>query len=339
MPRWQGGVVVADAPGAAEAGHWAGAPSAYLDDDGVYLAYRLRRPVAQGRGTTIVVARSLDGEHFEPLARIERAAMAADSLERPALTRTPDGTWRLYLSCATPGSAHWRVDLLEASDPSEFDPSRRRTVLPGDATTGVKDPVIVRSNGRWHLWASCHPLGVPEETDRMVTRYATSQDGISWTWHGTALTGRPGAWDARGTRVTAAWFDRDGGADVVRVAYDGRATAAENYEERTGFAAGTEPSALSAYQMVPAATSPHGTGCLRYLCVLALPGGGYRLYYEAAGAGGGHELRTELVPTRQPAVAAATGPAGPAGPAGTASVRNPARTASSTQPAVAGDPG
>ena len=37
----------------------------------------------------------------------------------------------------------------------------------------------------------------------MTTEYATSSDGLAWTWHGTALSGTPGGWDARGTRVTA----------------------------------------------------------------------------------------------------------------------------------------
>ena len=52
-------VVVApeqDGPGA-----WAGGPSALLVGDTVYLAYRLRRPVGQGRGYANVVARSTDG--------------------------------------------------------------------------------------------------------------------------------------------------------------------------------------------------------------------------------------------------------------------------------------
>jgi hypothetical protein len=35
---------------------------------------------------------------------------------------------------------------------------------------------------------------------------------------------------------------------------------------------------------------------IRYLDVIALDGGGYRLYYEAPLADGSHELRTAAVP-------------------------------------------
>ncbi|MFC7642489.1 hypothetical protein ACFQX6_17185 [Streptosporangium lutulentum] len=124
--------------------------------------------------------------------------MDTESLERPTLVRTPEGRWRLYLSCATYGTKHWRVEVLEADDPSGFDPGNRRMVLPGDPKTGVKDPVIVRRGDMWHLWASCHPLAEPEEADQMVSDYATSADGLEWIWQGTALSGRPGLWDARG---------------------------------------------------------------------------------------------------------------------------------------------
>src|SRR5436189_185643 len=78
-----------------------------------------------------------------------------------------------------------------------------RTVFGGDARTGVKDPVIRRSGDRWQAWICCHPLEEPGEEDRMTTAYATSADGVGWEWHGTALAGRPGRWDARGARVTA----------------------------------------------------------------------------------------------------------------------------------------
>lgn len=282
--------VVAVEPPAAGEGHWAGAPSAVAADGLIYLAYRLRRPIGQGRGYAVVVARSADGERFETLTTIAREEMDAESLERPSLVRLPDGRWRLYLSCATAGTKHWRVEVLEATDPAAFDPRSRATVLPGDPKTGVKDTVIVRRDGVWHLWASCHPLAEPDDADRMVTDYATSPDGLEWTWHGTALSGRPGAWDARGVRVSAVRFD----GDRVLAYYDGRASAAENYEERTGIAVGTKPDALTPLGEEPVALSPHHGGGLRYLDVVELPTGGVRLYYEYTRPDGAHELRTEL---------------------------------------------
>ena len=291
LPRPEQSAVVVEPPGRGP-GYWAGGPSAVLAEDGVYLAYRLRRPVGAGRGYAVVVAHSGDGERFTPLLTIRREEMAAESLERPALVRSPVGRWRLYLSCATPGSKQWRVEVLEAAHPAEFDSGHSQVVLPGDPKTGVKDPVIMYRNGSWRLWATCHPLADPDEADQMVSDYATSPDGLEWTWHGTALTGRPGRWDARGTRVAAVCY---AGPTIVAY-YDGRATAGENYEERTGIATGTEPTALTALGAVPFAESPYGAHCLRYMTILELPGGGHRLYYEMARPDGAHELRTELQP-------------------------------------------
>ena len=238
------------------------------------------------------MARSADGVHFEPLVTIGRELAGAESLERPSLIRTGDGAWRLYLSCATPGTKHWRVELIEAADPAQFDARSTEVVLPGDVKTGVKDPVIRHWDGRWQLWASCHPLADPDEADQMVTDYATSHDGREWTWHGTALMGRPGHWDSRGTRVTAVL--RSAGSIVAY--YDGRASAAENWEERTGVATGTEPTSLAATGAAPVAESPYAGGGLRYLDILPLPDGSHRLYYEMTRPDGSHELRTELRP-------------------------------------------
>jgi len=282
---------LAVAPSVDGPGHWVGAPSAIAWDDSIYLAYRLRRPLGMGRGYAVEVARSVDGERFEKLLTITKEEAGAESLERPALTRTEDGTWRLYLSCGTFGTKHWRVELLEAASPAEFDVRQRRVTLPGDTKTAVKDPVIVYRDGLWHLWASCHPLEIPDETDRMTTDYATSVDGWEWTWHGTALTGQPGEWDARGVRVSAVDF----AAGKIIAYYDGRATAEENYEERTGVAAGTEPTALiSLSGHGPLAESPYASGGLRYLDIVPLPDGRRRLYYEMAREDQAHELRTEL---------------------------------------------
>ena len=59
------------------------------------------------RGGSVVLARSEDGETLQPLAELDKDRFGAESLERPAMVRPDDGGWRLYLSCATPGSKNW----------------------------------------------------------------------------------------------------------------------------------------------------------------------------------------------------------------------------------------
>jgi hypothetical protein len=226
-----------------------------------------------------------------PVGTLDKDRFGAESLERPALVRT-DAGWRLYVSCATPGSKHWRIDALDAPTPEALAGAEARTVFPGDEHTGVKDPVIRRWGDRWHAWICCHPLDEPDEEDRMSTAYATSDDGLAWDWHGTVLAGRPGEWDARGARVTAVLEDG-------RASYDGRATKEENFSERTGLA---EPARAARSADGPAAhpaarLAAHGrpVAQVRYLDVVTLPSGAHRLYYEAPLADGSHELRTELV--------------------------------------------
>ena len=213
--------VVAVPPPGSGPGMWAGAPSAVCDGDAIYLAYRLRRPIGQGRGYAVVVARSADGEHFETISTVTKEQLSAESLERPALIRATDGTWRLYLSCATPGTKHWRVEVIGAAEPGSFDPRRSEVVLPGDTKTAVKDTVIMHHEGLWHLWASTHPLADPLETDQMVTEYASSADGLEWTWEGTALSTRPGEWDSRGVRVSAVRFTADGVVNAITLGTGG----------------------------------------------------------------------------------------------------------------------
>jgi hypothetical protein len=281
LPGSARAVVAAHPPGSGE-GFWAGSSSAALDDDGTFVvAYRMRTGHA-GRGAN-VVARSEDGERLTTVAEIGQARFGAQSLERPALVRTDEGRWRLYVCPAAPApSKHWWIDVLEADDPAELANAEARTVFPGDERTGVKDPLVQRTpEGGWQAWICCHPLDEPGEEDRMTTAYATSDDGLTWDWHGTVLTPRPGTWDARGARVTAVLPDG-------RATYDGRATKEENWFERTGLARHVGDGRLEQ-------AGDDAVSIARYLDVLPLPGGGYRIWYEWPLEDGSHELRTELI--------------------------------------------
>ena len=73
-----------------------------------------------------------------------------------------------------------------------------------------------------------------------------------------------------------------------RAAYDGRATKEQNFFERTGLARRTRRRAHRADDDDAGADA-------RYLDVLPLPGGGYRIWYEAPLPDESHELRTELI--------------------------------------------
>lgn len=287
--------VVVAAPGTGP-GCWAGAPYAAPAGSRIALAYRLRRPQSAvpgtvGRGFANVVALWADGLGVEEVARLDAADLGAASLERPALVRRPDGGWRLYASCATPGSKHWWVAAMDADGLSGLPVGRPRVVLAGDDASAWKDVVVhADAPGRWRMWACRHPLdGGDDAADRMSTHYLTSSDGLAWTDHGRALTPTPGSWDARGTRVGWVHADPEG---TWWALYDGRASAAENFHERTGLARGRHPGRLRAVAgPVPAA---YGSA-LRYASVVAVPGG-RRVFYEAGSADGSHALHTAYLP-------------------------------------------
>jgi hypothetical protein len=276
LPRWENSQPVLHT--ARGTGNWIGAASALIHDGYIFLAYRDRHPVDQGRGNQAHVCRSPldDGIHFELLCVIDKSDMDAESLERPALDVTPEGDWDLYLSCATFNSKHWRIERLRANGPEDFSPTTRETVFPGSPEFGIKDPVLVRDQDL-RIWATLHPLTEGDDNaDKMISVDALSCKRV--------MEPEPGTWYSRGTRITAI---------LDEYAYfDGRATAAQNFEERTGLAR------WNGSRYVPEAgpvSSPHGGGALRYVSAIKLPGGGVRLYYESATEYGSHELRTEFL--------------------------------------------
>ncbi|WP_185994360.1 hypothetical protein [Nocardioides campestrisoli] len=287
LPELDGAEVVVPAPGIGP-GNWAGAATVTLVDDTFWLAYRIRRPLDAGRGLSTVVASSVDGVRFRTEAQVFRDQFGAESFERPVVLRRPDGGWRLYLSCATPGSKHWWIEALDADTPQGLPTGRRTVVLAGDDAVAVKDPVITERDGRWEMWVCEHPLTEPGQEDRMSTAYLTSDDGLVWQRHGTVLEPRPDAWDARGARVTTVLSH-----DPLVVLYDGRPRAEDNWHETTGVAS-AQDGALVADDSVPPLRSPHSDGALRYASAVPLPDGSTRFYVEVAREDGAHDLVTSL---------------------------------------------
>src|SRR5664279_964053 len=70
-------------PGDGE-GFWAGGPSAVWSAGAFWLAYRLRRPIDQGRGYANVVARSDDGVRFESVATLTSVEFGAALIDGTA---------------------------------------------------------------------------------------------------------------------------------------------------------------------------------------------------------------------------------------------------------------
>ena len=289
LPSFADATVVVPAPGH-EPGNWAGAASAVLVDDVYWLTYRVRRPTRKGRGVSVVVARSDDGEHFVTVAEVRRETFGAESFERPVIVPRPDGGWRLYLSCATPASKHWWIEAVDADEPVDLEAGTRTVVMPGSEEVAVKDPVILVDESGWRMWVCVHPLTEPGHEDRMTTAFATSSDGLEWEWHGTVLSPTDDTWDQRGTRVTAVLSETP-----LTVLYDGRATAEDNWHEATGVARSTNGRDLVAEDL-PALRSPHSDGALRYVAAVPLPEGGTRFYFEAARPDGAHDLMTCVSP-------------------------------------------
>jgi hypothetical protein len=278
--------IVVPAPGDGP-GNWAGACSAIRDGDDIYLTYRVRRPLTEGRGVSTVVARSRDGENFATVCEVYRDDFHAESFERPALTRTDHG-WRLYLSCATRASKHWWIEALDAESVSGLPLGSRTVVFPGYDRLALKDPVIMRGADIWHAWICEHPLELAGHEDRMSTSYWRSSDGLAWHRERSVLGPREGQWDARGARVTDVLS-----LDPLVVLYDGRARAEDNWFEVTGVASGDLDGILVATDQPPL-RSPYSDGAARYVTHVTMLDGSLRYYLEMARPDGAHDLVTAL---------------------------------------------
>lgn len=302
-------------------GWWAGAPAATFDPitNAFYLVYRLRQPRDLGRGVECRIAYSDNGIAFTDIWALPKATLGALSLERASLMRGLDGRWRLYIGYVNPEDRRWRISLLEADEPDQFDISTLTPLLTAETVggEGVKDPNVFLIGRMVYMlasYATAEPETSPENQvqkhasgdiystglTRSRTGAAVSGDGKRFQWLGDVSPvaqfagGGPEDtfWDSYCQRIGALTPLRDGGYMAL---YDGGASVAENYEERTGLAFTAD---LRTYYSLspdaPALASPYSSGSLRYVDVLPV---GHELfyYYEMARPDGAHDLRVSVV--------------------------------------------
>jgi hypothetical protein len=306
-------------------GYWVGAPSVLWDEPERcwWLTYRRRRPRGVNpdglgeRGYVARVARSADGVRFDDVWQVTQGEWRSPSMEKFSLARDEDGTYRLYTSYVDPTDNRWRIDLLEAPRPDQFDAGQAQPVFTaasaaqaaGRPVEGVKDPYVFRVGRIWHMlisYAAARPPQSEDERQRMhgtadiyntglttaPTALATSPDGVTWQWAGEILPVSRDGWDSYQSRLNSCvwlsglWFGF----------YDGAASERENYEEHCGLAVSLD---LRRWTKLtpdgPAIVAPHGTGSVRYVEGV-LKGGALHCYYEYVRPDAAHELRRIVVP-------------------------------------------
>ena len=214
------------------------------------------------------------------------------------------------MSYVDPADQRWRTDVIEADSPAQFDIANRQKVFTAADLNveGVKDPYCFTFEGKTYLLLSYAP-GNPNANEadksemhatsdiyntahtKSSSGLAVSKDGITFEWLGDVFAPSESGWDCHAARLGSILFR----PPVFIGFYDGGPTHLENYEEKTGIAVSSD---LKTWHRVsvdgPAITSPHGTGSLRYMDPLEMPGE-TRYYYEYARADGAHEIRLNIV--------------------------------------------
>lgn len=270
----------------------------------LYLTYRIRRPrgVAPDRGGEARIARSTDLRHFEDIWSVTKDAYDSASIERSAIRLGPDGVWRYFTSFVDPADGRWCVSVLKASDPRGFDPSTARRLFTAGSfgLEGVKDPWVFEERGVYHMLLSvAMPTARTREDSHATldifntgdcvsaTALARSRDLDAWDWLGVVFAPSTAAWDGYCRRINS--IVRHQGRYIG--VYDGSAGHHENYEEKTGLAVSNDLHSWTTLTAAgPALTSPHGSGSLRYVDIVAADEAVWA-FYESVRPDGAHELR------------------------------------------------
>lgn len=302
------GTTIAEPPGSGY-GYWAGAPSAAYDRQSglFYVYYRVRQPLTMGRGGECRVAAGKPGERFETVWSATKDAFGANSIEKGCLLRDPSGKWRMYLSYEV-GRAYdrnppsWRVDLMEADSPGEFNPLESRPVADGPmyGFTFVKDPTMIVVGGEYHMYASVGLAQQHEPAEEGIIRtrgrgWASlhrSTDGVNFPTAQIVMSPRQQGWDAFNVRITSVCYLPPGWLAF----YDGATHRADSYDEFCGLATSQD---LVNFRPVsphtPWVSSPHASHSIRYLDALVVEDT-MHYFYEYTRPDKSHELRHSAVP-------------------------------------------
>jgi len=300
-----------------ETGYWAGAPGVFYaaDERAWYLTYRIRRPrgVAPDRGGEARIARSTNLQDWEDVWSVTKDKFGSASIERSAIHKGPDGHWRYFTSFVDPGDGRWCVSLLSATEVRKLDPARAKPLFKAGSLEleGIKDPWILTHDRAYYMFLSV-ALPTPKTSRQShstldiyntgeclsATGLAISRDLENWQWQGVIFKPPASGWDSYCRRINSvvAYQQKFIGF------YDGSASHAENYEEKTGLAISSD---LRRWECLtaasPAMTSPHGSGSLRY--VDAQPAdarrsetpGSMQIFYEFARSDSAHDLRLATI--------------------------------------------
>ena len=287
-------------------GFWAGAPGACFapDERAWYLAYRLRRPrgVQPDRGGEARIARSTDLHGWEDVWSVTKDKYNSASIEKSAIRKGADGQWRYFTSFVDPADGRWCVSVLKAGEVGKLDPACARPVFKAApfGLEGIKDPWLLEWQGVFYMILSV-AIRTPKTTGQShatldifntgecvsATGLATSRDLDRWEWQGVVFAPGQTGWDRYCRRVNS----------VVPLNgkflgfYDGSASHAENYEEKTGLAISAD---LRDWKTLtpdgPAFTSPFTSKSLRYVDEHVV-GSEAVIFYEFVRSDGGHDLR------------------------------------------------
>jgi hypothetical protein len=210
--------------------------------------------------------------------------------------------WRYFTSFVDPADGRWCVAVIRAPNPARFDARSAEKILtaPSLGLEGIKDPWILEHKRRFYMFLSV-ALPTPKTSEQShstldiyntgeclsATGLAISDNLEKWRWEGVVFRPENSGWDRYCRRINSVVPIGDGFVAF----YDGSASHAENYEERTGVAESQDLKRWATRTPKgPCYVSPHGSGSLRYMDAQRM-GDRMALFYEYARPDEAHDLR------------------------------------------------